>query len=194
MYAEATMEMTSGAFQSENEADRRLLVQFNMHPHLNQEKSATAGRPIYEDREYIMIIVPGDKDSIVHRPAWEKDFGRFPRQYAAFKSKNESAVVGTPLKLVPWLSSSQIKELEYFNIKTVEHLADVGDNVGTKFHGLQGLKKQAKDFLQAAAGAAPLIEMRTQLEQRDGQIAALTEQMKKLSALVEKQSKDKKEA
>lgn len=184
MYAEATMEMTSGAFQNENEADRRLLVQFNLHPHLNQEKTAQEGRPIYEDREYIMIIVPGDKDSIVHRPAWTKDFTRFPRQYAAFKSKNEDVVVGTPLKLVPWLSSSQIKELDYFNIKTVEHLADVNDNVGTKFHGLQGLKKQAKDFLAAAAGAAPMVAMRTQLEQRDAQIAALQKQMEELAKLV----------
>lgn len=192
MFAEASFEMTAGAFTKASDADKRLMVQFNFHPHLDQAASNEAGRPIYKDKVYIMIIVPGDKDSIVHRPANEMDFRRFPEQYQHFKNKDTEAIVGTPLSLVPWLTSSQIKELDYFNIKTVEHLANVNDGLGTKFHGLQTLKKRAQDFMAAATNAAPLTEMRTQLEQRDSQIEALQKQLGELAARVEKSEKEKK--
>jgi len=184
-FSEASYEMTAGAFTTEDEADKRLMVQFNYHPHLDQEASAKEGRPIYKDRVYVMIIVPGDKDSIVHRPAYEMDFKRFPKQYAAFRNKETQAVQGTPLKLVPWLTNSQIKELAYFNVHTVEQLSDVSDNLAPNFHGLQKFKKMAKDFLKAASDAAPLTEMRTQLEERDAQIKALQQQMADLAKRLE---------
>lgn len=188
-FAEASYEMTEGAMSSENEADKKLFVVFNYHPHPNSQKSAEAGRPIFEDKVYVMIMVPGDKESIVHRPAWEKDFQRFPRQYAAFKNKESNAIVGTPLKMVPWLTSSQVKELEYFNIMTVEHLATVNENVSSKMHGLFGLKQKAQDFLRAAESAAPLTEMRAELEKRDSQISALQQQLTELAARTEKAEK-----
>ncbi len=191
MYSEASYEMTQGAFSSENEADKRLLVHFNLFPHLNQEKSNSAGRPIYEDKVYVTIIVPGDKDSVVHREAWEKDFKRFPRQYQNFLNKDSEAVVGTPLKLVPWLTSSQIKELEYFNLKTVEHLATVNDGVASKFHGLQALKQRANDFLEAAHKAAPMLEMRKVIEDKDAQLASMQKQLDELAKMV---AKDKQES
>lgn len=184
-FAEADYEMTAGAFATEDEADKRLMVQFNHHPHLDQDASAKEGRPIYKDRVYVMIIVPGDKDSIVHRPAYEADFRRFPRQYAAFKNKDQQAVEGTPLRLVPWLTASQIKELAYFNVITVEQLADVSDNLAPNFHGLQKFKRMASDMLKAAKEAAPLTEMRSQLEQRDSQIAALQQQVSELAKKLE---------
>jgi bacterioferritin (cytochrome b1) len=90
-------------------------------------------------------------------------------------------VEGTPLKLVPWLTASQIKELNYFNVTTVEQLADVADNLAPNFHGLQKFKKMASDFLKAAKDAAPLTEMRAQLEQRDEQIKALQAQMAQIT-------------
>lgn len=188
-FAEADYEMTSAAFSTTNQHDDRLMVSFSLHPRIDNEESSKQGRPIYKDTVYIMIIVPGDKDSIVHRPAYERDFQRFPKQYAAFKNKNENSVVGTPLKLVPWLSSSQIKELDYFNVRTVEQLAEVNDGLATKFHGLQGLKQKAKDFLVAAKDAAPIVEMRSQLEKRDSEIQALQKQLEALAAKVEKKEK-----
>lgn len=192
-FAEASYEMTQGAMTPESQADSKLLVIFNMHPHPNQEKSAAEGRPIFEDKVYVTIIVPGDKESIVHRPAWEKDFQRFPRQYAAFKNNAAETVIGTPLKLMTWLSASQIKELEYFHIRTVEHLAEVSENVQAKMHGLHGLKKHAQDFLRASKDAAPMVEMRTELEKRDSQIEALQKQLNELGAQLTEQAKAKKD-
>lgn len=193
-FAEADYEMTASAFTSQSDADKRLLVQFNYHPHLDQAASTAEGRPIYKDRVYVLILVPGDKDSIVHRPAYETDFRRFPEQYKAFKNKDSEAIVGTPLKLVPsWLTASQVRELEYFNVRTVEHLATVNDNLAPNFHGLQALKRQAQEFVRAAKEAAPMAEMQSVLKERDNQIEALQNQLKDLATRMEAAEKVKKE-
>jgi hypothetical protein len=182
-FSEATYDMTESAMGTVSQADARLLVSFGLYPHPNQEKSANEGRPIYEDRVYVMIIVPGDKDSVVHRPAEPKDFQRFPKQYAAFQQNQTDAVVGTPLKMVTWLSASQKKELEDFNVRTVEHLADVNENMAAKMPGLFGLKKLAQDFMRAAREAAPLTAMRSELEKRDSEIEMLKKQVSDLAAM-----------
>lgn len=171
---------------SRENPDNRLRVQFSMFPQLDQEATNKEGRPIYRDREYIMIMIPGERD-VVHRPAWEKDYERFPQQYAAFKNKqNQDVVSGTPLKMIPWLTLGQVKELEYFNCVTLEQLAEMPDSTAGKFIQLQKLKQLAKDQLQAAREAAPLTKMRAELDQRDSQIASLMKQVADLTKVVEK--------
>ncbi len=191
-FAEASYEMTEGAMQPDAEADRKLMVQFGYHPKLDREASTREGRPIYKDTVYVMIIVPGDKESIIHRPAWEQDYARFPKQWALFKNKDQEQLVGTPLKMVPWLSAAQVKELEYFNVRTVEHLAEVNENIVGRVHGMHGLKRQAQDFIKAATEAAPLIEMRAELEARDKDMAAMKQQVQELAAALEKERDAKK--
>lgn len=177
--------------QSSN-GDEKLRVQFGMYPELDQVASANEGRPIYKEKEYITIMVPGERD-IVHRPAWAKDFDRFPRQYAAFKNKqNQDAVSGTPLKMVPWLSMGQVKELEFFNIMTLEHLANLADSNAIKFMEIQKLKRLAQDHLRAAKEAAPLTAMRAEMDQKDSEISTLTNQLQALARQVEELSKAKK--
>lgn len=192
MLQEATYELTAQAFNGQpSKDDGRLRVQFSLFPHLNEEKSSKEGRPIYDEREYIMIMVPGERD-IVHRPVWNRDLERFPHQYQAFKNKqNQDAVSGTPLKVVPWLTLSQVKELEYFNCYTVEQLANMPDSTASKFMALQKYKQLAKDFLQAAKEAAPLTAMRAELEQRDNQLAAQQAQIVELAKQLEAMKKEK---
>lgn len=175
--------------QSEN-PDNRLRVQFSHFPQIDQEATAREGRPIYTDKEYIMIMIPGERD-VVHRPAWEKDYERFPQQYAAFKNKqNQDAVSGTPLKMIPWLTLGQVKELEFFNCVTLEQLANMPDSTANKFMQIQRLKQLAKDQLQVAKEAAPLTQMRAELDQRDSKILALETQLKAVMAKLETLSED----
>lgn len=180
-FAEASYEMTEGAFESD--ADKRLLVIFHLFPQKNTQKSIEEGRPIYEDKVYVTIMVPGDKESIIDRPAMEMDFQRFPRQYQAFRQKQEAQIVGTPLSALTWMAPSQIKELEYFNVMTVEHLAEVNEGLASRMQGLFDLKRRAQDFIRAAKEAAPLLEMRTELDKRDGEIEALKRQVAELGAM-----------
>lgn len=190
--SEASYEMTDQALgrSQTDKADERLLVQFSMYPHPDKDESANQGRPVYKEIEYVMILVPGDKESIVHRPAWERDRQRFPRQYQAFRNKQQQeAVAGTPLRMVGFVTLGQIKELEYFNCYTVEQLANLPDAHASRFMGIQKLKQLATDYLNAAKETAPLTSMRAEMEKKDSQIAAneqaITEQARRIKALEE---------
>lgn len=188
MLAEASFEMTGMALdqnQNQFKGDENLRVNFSMYPHFNQDKSDAAGRPIYDDTVYVTIMVPGQTD-IIHRKAWRLDYERFAKQYAAFKNnQDQDAASGTPLSVLPWLQGSQVKELEYFHIRTIEQLANMADNVMSKFMGAQQLKQRAKDFLTAAKEAAPLTAMRAELDQRDSKIDVLERQVAALMKRIE---------
>lgn len=165
--------------------DERLYVVFRVMAVENHAKSADAGRPIYEDKECIEVRIPGDKDNIIIREATERDKQRFHKHYRAFKDGQGELQIGTPLAAVPWMTRSQVEELAYFGVKTVEQLANLGD--GTRAAGLggiQGFKQRAKDFLAAAAGAAPAEKLRAELEQRDNEIALLKHQQDEMAAAI----------
>lgn len=188
--SEATYEMTDAAFNrgQGDKADEKLLVQFSMYPHPDRDETAKQGRPVYKDMEYVMIMVPGDKDSIIHRPAWEKDRQRFPRQYQAFQNKkSQESVAGTPLRMVGFLTLGQMKELEYFNCYTVEQLANISDAHAGRFMGIQKLKQLANDYLTAAKETAPLTQIRSEIEKKNSELeaanVALADQGKRIQAL-----------
>jgi hypothetical protein len=182
MIQEATYDLTSQAFDRQPEkGDENLRVKFSNFPHFNQEKTNNEGRPIYDQRCYITIMVPGQQD-IVHRVAWRRDYERFPKQYQAFlNEKDQDEASGTPLSALTWLHANQLKELEYFNVKTVEQLANVADSTTGKFMALQSLKQRAKDFLEASKDAAHLTKMRAELEDRDAKIATMQNLMTEMA-------------
>lgn len=181
--SEASYSDTQRAMEGRS-ADDRLMIKFEIFPHPNEIKSLEAGHPVYDDREYITIIVPGDKTSVVHRPVWAQDRTRFARQYAQFKQGEEQTVVGLPLKLWGGIKLGQAKEFEYFNVKTVEQLAEMSDGNGISIHGFQGLKQRARDYLAQAKEQQPLLQMRADMEKKDTEVAALTQQLSDLSSQV----------
>lgn len=175
MLQEASFELTDLAMANPRQAeeDKRLLVVFSRRPWQNKLKSAEEGRPIYEERDYVTIMVPGDKDSVIDRLATDIDKARFSAQYTAFLQKqSQELAVGTPLRAVSFISQSQIKELEFFNCFTVEQLANLADSNAQKFMGINALKQLAQDFLKAAKEQAPLTAMRAELDKKDEQLAA----------------------
>jgi hypothetical protein len=183
--AMAEYELTAQALDASYNPDRRnpddrLRVQFSTFPEIDQAATAKEGRPIFKEAIYINVMVPGERD-IVHRRAWEKDFERFPRQYSAFMNKqNQDLVSGTPLKIVPWLTLGQVKELEFFNCYTLEQLANMPDSQASKFMQIQKLKQLAKDHLQAAKEAAPLTAMRAEMDEKDNRISTMEKQIQDL--------------
>jgi hypothetical protein len=180
---EATLEMTSMAFDDGRaaEADRKLMVVFSQRAWHDKVESAKQGRPIYKDRDYITIMVPGDKDTVIERPARDTDIERFSRQYDAYKRKvSQQAAAGTPLRLVPFLNESQVKELEYFNCHTVEQLADLTDGNAQGFMGIQVLKQKAAAYLKAASELAPLTAMKAEIEKKDAELAAQAQAIKEM--------------
>lgn len=186
----ASSDVMSAAYPQRG--DEHLLVHFDTHPVLNEQKTADEGRPIYEEKEYITIMVPGDRNNIVHRPIWadpmnnQADTRRFARQYADWKAGRQGENAdGTPLAAWPMVTKSQVEELRFFGVQTVEQLASLSDGNAQRFSGIQKLKQQAGDFLAAAKDASHLTKMRAELDARDNQITTQAEQIKALQEAVD---------
>jgi hypothetical protein len=162
---EADMSTTSAAFEGRAgryTEDNTLLVKFFSHSKPNATKSAEEGRPIFVDTDYIQIMQPGNKDSIVIRPATEMDRARFPDHYRKYKARVDQVPTdGTPLAEWPQITRSQAEELRFQNVLTVEQLAGMSDANAQGVMGINSLKQKARDFLEGHDKSAELIEKLT---------------------------------
>jgi hypothetical protein len=170
-------------------ADRRLVVRFSYEARPDLTKSSEEGRTVYKDVEYVHILIPGDKTLSVFRPVQPSDKARFSMQYSKWQQNKGESLYGTPLAGWPGLSESQRKELEYYNIKTVEQLAGVADNFASQMMGVQQLKQMAQKYIDASKERAPTLKMLKELEERDNTIAAMQSQLDRLAALIENKGK-----
>jgi hypothetical protein len=101
---------------------------------------------------------------------------RFRKRYDDWKAGNV-AQTGTPLKLMPFLSESQVEELAYFRITTVEQLANVADSSIQNMRGLTGYKTQAQAYLASQNDSGAMLERIRDLEKRlNDQQAKMLEQ------------------
>lgn len=177
-----TYEHDPAIFSKPGAGDDKLLVFFHRHFVQNSEKSAEAGRPIYDDTDFIKIMTPGDRDNIIDRPIRDEDKFRFARQWQAYKNGDGDRVEGTPLAHWPQVTRGQVEEFKYFNVTTVEQLADLRDDTVQRMPGANRLKDLAKAYVATAAGEAPLVEKQKQIDEQAAQIAALQEQVKQLAS------------
>lgn len=147
--------MEGGAANARYKDDANLLVKFFKHPRLDNTKSIEAGRPIYVEVDYIQIMQPGNKDSIVIKPAGRLEINRFPEHWQKYQIRtSDDQIEGTMLEDWPGISRSLVEELKFFNIRTVEHLANMSDTNSAKFMGGNMLRQKAADYLEASAGNA----------------------------------------
>jgi len=188
-FAEAEYDVTAMAFDAERSnsgnsgpqaGDERLYVKFFYHPRKNELLSTQEGRPIYEDREYIEITVPGNRDMVVCRPISDIERERFPRHYAAFRNKAAQPNDGTPLNIWPALTKAQVEEMKFFNVHTVEQLAGMSDEQSQKFMGIQNLRTRARAFLEESGKSAAAEKLSSELAKRDEEIAYLKAQMEEI--------------
>lgn len=159
----------------------KLLVRFNMEPVYNPAKSAAAGRPIFDDVEYVEIRVPGDQTNRVHRPAREQDKTDHAGAYAAFKAGHDAPTEGMPLREWPGCTRGEVEMLSHFRIRTVEELASIHDGNAQQVGPILALRQRARDYVEAAKRAAPVDQMRAELLARDERISALTQQVAELT-------------
>ena len=159
-----TMAMNSGRFHG----DQYLLVRFFLHPWHNKQRSEEEGRPIYEEKTYIEIMQPGNKDSIVKRPATNMDKQRFAEHFRKFEARStDEHIEGTLLSEWPGISRAQVEELKFLNVRTVEQLANIADSNAQNIMGIQGLKTKANKYLEDSKGsvvAAQLADLQEKYE------------------------------
>ena len=89
--------MLGGEQNARFAGDAKLFVVFFNHPRKDEAKTLEEGRPMFKDEIYVRIMVPGDKDSVIVRPARDMDKQRFAKQLAAFEqgegeSRNHESV------------------------------------------------------------------------------------------------------
>lgn len=173
-----------GLDESRFVGDERLFVQFYRKPVLHPGQSREAGRAVYKETDYIKIMVPGDKLSVIDKPIDEIDKRRFGARYEKWLAGAGNAVEGTPLSSLPKMNPSKVEEYKFFNIHTVEQLAEAPDNLGQKFMGFNEDKRSARNFLEVAKGNAPFEKMDAELKERDSKIEELQAQIEALSKMM----------
>lgn len=161
-----------------SEQDKKLMVRFFPKEREIKSESAKAGRPIYKDVDYVEIRAPGRRDALACRPATETDKRRFPEHYERYQKRMAEPETGTPLKEWPRVSRSQVEELAFFHVKTVEQLVSMADADAMKLHGGLNLKHEAAQWLEASEESALIAEK----EALQNRVHDLEEKLNKLLA------------
>jgi hypothetical protein len=162
---------------------------FYMEAVKNNAKSEAEGRPIFDEKEFIKIDIPGDKNMNWIGEVEESHRNRWPDQYAAFKRGEARAASGTPLEHWPnpELTKARVAEIKAQNILSVEELAGIGDNQLGKlgFHGRElreaarAYIAQAKDSAGASAMAARVAQLEEMVKRLSGNVPPEPEQKTK---------------
>lgn len=166
--------------------DNKLYVRFYKKATENESKSLEAGRPIFDETDFIRIMVPGDKTTMVDREVHEVDAKRFSRLYKQWKEDQTHTDSGTPLEAWPQIQTGQVAELKAMNVHTVEALAALSDGHAVKIMGSNTLREKAQTFISASKDAAFVNQQAAELAKRDQQITLLMDQVAKLDARLSK--------
>ena len=165
-------------------------AEFRLEPVKNNFRTEREGKPVFEDIEYVTIRVPGDRKTEWDGRVTAEHRGRFPREYAAFKAQQELPTEGTPLREWAPVTRSQVLELAAANVKTVEQLANLPDDLLNKSVSMGGfaLRDKAKRFLDQAAGAAIGERLAAENAEKDAKIGDLQQQIDALREALSAQS------
>ncbi len=170
--------------RSDTRNDTQITPIFKIIPVHDPIASKKAGRPIFEDVEFVEIRIAGDANHKPCHPAlshWAYRNGesisyaeRWSDQYARFKENRQQVTSGTPLDEAPFLTASKRSELKALHIYTVEALMNL-DGRNLKALGMEGrqLKDKAKAYIDSASGSAREVELA-------GEVAALKQELENM--------------
>jgi hypothetical protein len=150
-----------------------LVVTFYRHSVHSQALSDKEGRPVFVEKDYVKILVPGERDT-VDRPVRDEDKFRWARQWQAYHEKRQQAPEGTPIDCLFPQAPAIVATLRAMNFHVVEQLATASDialqNIGM---GARQWQEKAKQFLAAAKDGAAFHQMQGELRARDEKIAEM---------------------
>lgn len=169
-----------------------IFAQFSLEPVEQTFLSEKEGRPIFADKEFIRIMIAGDKHSEVYREATENDKTRFHEIYSRFKDgmKDRDQIVGTPLSQWAFLKPSQIREYEAINIFTVEQLASLSDAMKQRVGmGANEIVAAAGAYLASAKDASVAGSLAAENERLKADMDVLKKQVQELASRLENEDK-----
>lgn len=179
----------SHTFVAQYGNDAGMHAEFYSEPVYMAFKSEAAGRPIYEDRNFIYITRPGAKSDLRREVRMQTDGTiptdpeRFPRQWQQFQNKQEQTHSGTPLEQWPPLTKGQVLELKGAKIHSVEQLGSLPDSTLQNLGMMDArrLRDMAKSFMDKAHEGAALSQALSTIEQQRVDLEALKAQFAQLS-------------
>ena len=159
----------------------------------NEERSEEEGKTVFEQKEFVEIIIPGNARE---RPIFEVEDShreRWPLQYDRFLKKQEQRLdEGLPLMEWSQITRTMAASFEHDKVYTVEQLANLPDaNLMSMGPGMLDLKYKAQKYLEMQTGEAAINKIINENLEKDKRIEALE---LKVDELIEKidQSTDKK--
>jgi hypothetical protein len=161
--------------------DRLLRVEFFAGVTPNLVKSEEAGRPIFDDADFVRINIPGDVRSSFEALADNEYKRRFQPQWQAYQKGLSQEAQGISLDKLPGMSMSVKASLAASNITTVEQLATLSDTLATGLHGIHELRRKAIALIEVNKGAEGKKYITDELSKRDAEIAELKAQMTKIA-------------
>ena len=166
--------------------DNKLAVTFHTKAVLHPIKSTEAGRPVYDEVDYIRIQIPGISMTYVDAPVDEYNYmQRFGDRYRKWKESNKQEVLGTPISSWPFTMTkiSLVAELSGMGINSVEQLANLHDGAIQGIMGGQELRKRAQEWLDTTTGTdAVIAKLSSEKDQLKSQMEVLQKQMGELLA------------
>ena len=153
-------------------------------------QSEAAGHPVFEDRDFIEINIPGDMGNVIVREATDNDKKQHANLFAQYKSGLEPSIEGIPLENWARLTRAQVLNYKALNFQTVEQIAEMSDTAAGKV-GLGAMpdRTAAKAYLELAKDSALAMKQSLIIERQDNEMADLKRQVAELAALIEKPSK-----
>jgi hypothetical protein len=150
--------------------------------------------PVYRKIDFVTIQVPGSKDAI-HRPVMPSDKARFRAKWEAYKASAGEPLEGTPIENLPEIKPTQIVDLRYVGVTTIEQLSGVPDSSPLmEMMGGVGLKQRAAAWVKANRRTSLVTQTNEALKERDDKIAKMEEQIAALIASSEAARGGQKEA
>lgn len=156
------------------------VVMFYNKSVLNPAKSKEVGLPQHEDKIFVRIHPPGERLSIIDRPATGQDSRRYPVQWGQFQQQKEQTADGCPIELLYPERPAIAANLRASGIQTIEQCANVSGTVIDSIMGGQQYANDAKKYLDIANKGMAASQVRHELEQRDSQIRTLNQTVEML--------------
>lgn len=150
----------------------------------NEQKSAEAGRDVFDEIPSISIHWPGQDETV--RAIEPHDKLEHPHLWEAFQAGVKEPQSGMPLKEWPRITASAIHELAYLGFRTVEQLAEANDEVKRKMGPLSKFVKEAQEWLKAATSdQSQVVALREALEREKTRTGRLEHQVELLMQRIE---------
>lgn len=170
-----------------NQPEPGVFPRFYTDSVLDKRATEEKGMTVYKDQEFVEIHTAGNRTNVVVSKVKPHHIDRWPEYYKAFKDGLEAPVDGTPLANWQALSKAQADTLKAAKIHTVEALANLPDSALPSIGmGARELVAKAKAFLDVSKDLAEAQKYAAENERMASEIDLLKEQIKELSAKVDK--------